>query len=265
MYIKNKIRLYTFFLVMSLFFLLINSCKKKTEALTVPEKGTVTDIEGTVYATIKIGHQWWMTENLKVTKYNDGTPITEVRPNASIGNPDTAWLNNKTGAWSIHSNSQNNLPLLGRLYNWYAVNSGKLAPPGWHVPSDDEWKELEYHLGMSLADIDKTSWRGSDEGNKLKKEGVALSTAGGWYYSTGELKFSVWGTNESGFTALGGSCCMFDGIWGNPGTFFTGFWWTATPHSGNEAWYRHLDYKKTNVFRYYGPNTYGFSVRCVKD
>ena len=77
----------------------------------------------------------------------------------------------------------------------------------------------------------------------------------------------VWATNESGFSALAGNCRLFNGKGGDPiGTGYMGFWWSNTEDSSNhQVWYRHLDYKNTNVFRFYGPKTYGFSVRCVKD
>ena len=235
--------------LISCIFLCLNSCKPE-DAPTPKETGTLTDIDGNTYRTVKIGNQWWMTDNLRVKHYNDNSPITEF---IFFSNPDTAWANLTTEAYCNYDNNYDTLN--GLLYNWFAVNdSSKLAPAGWHIPSDDEWKELELYLGMSATDADKLNWRGNNEGDKLKTEGPL-----GWIFHE-----NIWGTNESGFSALGSACCVFNGYFADPGLQATGFWWSSSTHE-NQAWYRYLDYKKSNVFRYYGPKTYGFSVRCVKD
>ncbi len=236
-------------IVIVFIFLSLNSCKPEEEN-PVKETGTVTDIDGNIYQTIKIGNQWWMAENLRVTRYNDSSLITQL---TILSNPDTIWANRTTEAYCNFDNNYN--PVYGLLYNWYAVSeSRKLAPAGWHIPADDEWKELELYLGMSQENTDKLNWRGNNEGDKLKAEGPL-----GWSFYE-----NVWGTNESGFSALGGCCCVFNGYFGNPGLQSTGFWWSSSLKD-EQAWYRYLDYKNSNIFRYYGPKTYGFSVRCVKD
>ncbi len=247
---KRKINWFCCFLA-GLFLLSINACKPEKPVPPPVETGTVTDIDGNVYQTIKIGNQWWMTENLKVTKYRDSTLIAK-------GTADTSkWNNDTAGLYCIYDEISG-VPTPGSLYNWHAVNNVRnIAPAGWHVPSDEEWKLLEINLGMVQAEADKTNFRGIDEGSKLKKNGENDLDPYGNIYST----------NESGFSALAGNCRMFDGAWGFPSDLKSaGFWWSSTEHStGTEAWYRHLDYKKANVFRYHGPKTYGFSVRCVKD
>ena len=231
--------------------LILASCVfcNKDPKITPAETGTVTDIEGNVYKTVKIGKQWWMTENLKVTKYSNFEGITQIIISDSLH-----WKNSVNGAYCIYDVHTNST---GLLYNWYAVTDARnIAPVGWHVPSDEEWKQLEQYLGMSNVDADKYSWRGTNEGDKLKIEGPQV-----W------VKYSsVWGTNESGFNALPGNCCMFDGITGTPyGIGFTGFWWSSSKQNDKQALYRYLDYKNSNIFRFYGPFTYGFSIRCVKD
>lgn len=101
---------------------------------------TITDIDGNVYETVQIGEQAWMAENLKVITYNDGTPITLEENN-------TNWSNLSTEAYCWYNNdSVNNADPYGALYNWYAVQTGKLCPSGWHVPSDSEWSELTTFL-----------------------------------------------------------------------------------------------------------------------
>lgn len=239
------------FIICAFAIISIISCKKEEgqKPVTTPETGTVTDIDGNMYKTIKIGEQWWMAENLKVTKYRDSTFLFEA--NILAGND--AWKNNTTGAYCAYS--ENSL-ITGMLYNWYAVNnSSNIAPEGWHLPSDAEWKQLESYLGMSSTDADKTGWRGTNEGEKLK-----IKAPEGWTsYET------VWSTNESGFTALAGSCRVYNGMYGSPGIGFTGFWWTSSNYSSGEAWYRYLDYKTGNIFRSHCSKNYGYSIRCVKD
>jgi uncharacterized protein (TIGR02145 family) len=226
---------------------LLNSCKKDNTSSAI-EYGSVTDIDSNVYKTVKIGNQWWMAENLNVKRYRNGDTIINVgnRLDSAI------WNRTITGAYYQGS--------IGLLYNWYAAGDQRnIAPAGWHVPTDDEWKELEMQVGMSKEDADKINWRGADEGNKLKIQGEGSSV-----WSNPTNKYEVWGTNESGFSATGDGCVMFNGILGQPGANYEGFWWTST-EQGNDAWYRYLDYNKPNVFRFYGAVTYGFSIRCVKD
>jgi uncharacterized protein (TIGR02145 family) len=258
-FIKN-IRLYTLFIFAAIL-AMMNSCKKEKEA-TPAETSTVTDIDGNVYKTVKIGEQWWMAENLRVTKFNDGSTINYLQLISIPTVVDTTWANKKTSTYCFLNNDIIKLTTFeakdnyGALYNWYAVNDNKkIAPAGWHIPSDDEWKTLEKQLGMSQAEANKTSWRGTDQGNKLKIKNTEAWTI----YSD----LTVWGNNQSGFNATAGACVMFNGAWGYENVK-TGFWWSSSLE-GNNAWYRHLDYKYKNVFRYYGPKTYGFSVRCVKD
>jgi uncharacterized protein (TIGR02145 family) len=241
-------------IVLLFLFIAISGCKKTPEPEEpVLEKGTVTDIDGHVYKTVKIGDQWWMAEDLRVTKYRDSSFIQLV------GSPptDTMWKYKTKGAYC--NNTDNGGNVIGIFYNYYAISDTLgIAPLGWHIPSDAEWQVLEKHLGMNSETANNTGWRGSHEGEKMK---VPNGTILGWA-EYGD----IWPTNESGFSALAGGCRMFDGSWGDPGQYSTGFWWTKTEtDDGKGVWYRHLDYKNANVFRYFGEKTYGFSVRCVKD
>ena len=107
------------------------------------EIGTVTDIDGNLYYTVKIGEQWWMLENLRVTHYRNGDAIPNVTD-------DAEWEGLSTGAYCDYDNDPANVATYGRLYNWYAVgDSRNIAPAGWHVPSDDEWQTLVDYLGGS--------------------------------------------------------------------------------------------------------------------
>ena len=201
--------------------------------------GTVTDVDGNVYQTVKIGDQWWMAENLKVTHYRNGDPITDR----------TAWGETFSGKYCSYNNDANNAATYGLLYNNYAVNDGRhIAPQGWHIPSDVEWKELEMELGMSHLSADSDACRGNDEGGKLKSTGTILWSSP-----------NVGATNESGFTALpGGNRDLTDSF---SGIGTVAYFWTS---SG--IWYRDLTSSSSNVCRpINGGSRCGFSVRCVRD
>jgi uncharacterized protein (TIGR02145 family) len=202
----------------------------------------VSDIEGYLYKTVLLNNKVWMAENLRTKKYNDNTDITPVTG-------DVAWAALSTEAYCWYGNDETtNKPLYGALYNWYAVNSGNLCPTGWHVPTDAEFKALEINLGMTQAQADGYSWRGTDEGAKLK-------STSGWTAGNG--------TNTSGFTALpGGYRYYLDGTFDGLGTI--GYWWSSdqTPTNGL---YRRLDSTHDSVFREGAVKTAGKSVRCLKN
>ena len=230
------------------FALHLTGCKEKVTDPAIIATDSITDMDGNVYKTVKIGSKWWMAENLKVKRYLNGDSVTYI-PRTS---PQVEWSNLSTGAYCYLDEK------FGLLYNFYTINdSRKLAPDGWHIPSDDEWKEMEISLGMSPEDTGFLNWRGSDQGNKLKIVGGNTM-----FWMTSSDIYNIFGNDESGFTALGGACRLFNGQWGD--ITHTAYWWTSSLN-GNEAWYRGLDYDKPNIFRYFGPKNYGFSIRCVKD
>ncbi len=220
--------------------------KEKSTSINVFD-GTVTDIDGNVYQAVKIGDQWWMAENLKVTHYRNGDAIAHVTDN-------TEWTNLSSGAWCVYDNNDGNTDTYGLLYNWYAVDDSRnIAPEGWHVPTDEEWKELEMYLGMSQSEADDTGWRGTDEGGKLKATGTE------YWNSPNEGA-----TNESGFSALPGGCRYFySGYFYFMG--FYGYWWSSTEASSTSAWNRGLYCGYSDVCRSYDYKRYGFSVRCLRD
>lgn len=228
---------------------ILAGCEKDEDPVPVIETGTVADVEGNVYRTVKIGDQWWMAENLRVKKYRNGISLQSLTSDAD-------WSMASSGGFCTYENDPDNFQSYGLLYNWHAISdTSNLAPEGWHIPTDAEWKMMEMYLGMNQADTEKSGWRGTNEGDKLKiKENIGWSPFG-----------DVWATNESGFTALGGSCRLPNAGFGQPGLKSTGFWWTNALAEGGGAWYRYLDYKNSNVFRSHDSKLYGFSIRCIKD
>ena len=204
----------------------------------------VADIEGNVYQTVKIGTQVWMAENLKTTKYNDDAAIPIVTENAD-------WIALTTDAYCWAQNNETTYkPLYGALYNWYAVETGKLCPTGWHMPTDAEFITMEVSLGMTQVDASGTEFRGTDQGKQMK------STTG---WAEGEN-----GTNTSGFTALpAGYRAYGTGI--SEGLGLITYWWTATMTDQDIAVYRRLDGDSDQVYRLGTYKRAGKSVRCVKD
>ena len=205
-------------------------------SFTATAASTVTDYDGNVYHTITIGTQVWMVENLKTTHYNNGTVIPIVTDT-------TTWKNLSTGAYCWYSNDLTTYKnIYGALYNWYAVNTGNLAPTGWHVPTDADWSTLTSYLGgVSVA------------GGKLKEAGT-----------THWLSPNTGATNETGFTALPGGYRNL-----NPTLYYdmgyAATWWSSTEGNSNSTWCRDMSYNDANLVsgNYY--KNYGFSVRCVKN
>lgn len=220
-----------------------------------PSAGTVKDADGNKYNTVKIGNQVWMVENLKTTKYNDGTPIPNVTDNSE-------WANLTTGAYCNYDNLESNAATYGRLYNWYAVNTGKLAPAGWHIPTDDDWTILENYLIANGYNYDGTKDEDKIAKSLCAKTNWALSSTPGTPGTVPE------NNNSSGFTALPGGY-RYGGNGYYLGSFLSigeyGYWWSSTERNEDYAYIRTLYYFYRDLLR---GNLYkgnGFSVRLVRD
>jgi uncharacterized protein (TIGR02145 family) len=202
--------------------------------------GTVTDIDGNSYYTITIGNQEWMSENLKVTKYQNGDPIPEIED-------DVIWGGLTTDGSCTNRNVENFSGIYGRLYNWYAViDKRNVCPSGWHVPSDGEWTILTTFLG------------GESVAGRIMKEGGTTHWAAP---NTGA-------TNETGFTALpGGARCRCYGGMAFYDVSGTGYWWSSSQQSTSTSWYRYIYHNSINVYRSFFmlDEKMGISVRCVRD
>ena len=210
------------------------------------------DYDGNIYQTIQIGDQLWMAENLKVTHYRNGDAIQYVQQESA--EPDV-WENLSTGAYGYYNDSQSNQDTYGNLYNWYAVDDSRnIAPEGWHIPTDEEIKELEMALGMSQSEADDTGWRGTNEGSKLA--GRADLWTDGALENNAEF-------DTSGFSFLPGGYRYYD-LGGYNYLTYLGYFWSATD-SGDNAWRRDLYCNNPPVYRLSSSRRYGFSVRCVRD
>ncbi len=203
------------------------------------------DYDGNEYATIALGNQIWMAENLKTTHYADGTAISGVY---------------------VYSNNENNAAIYGRIYTWTAAMNGEtssnenpsgiqgVCPSGWHLPSDEEWKELEMFLGMSESEANSINLRGTNEGSKLAGNSDL--------WNNGVLEDNAeFGT--SGFLALPGGYRDTFGSFYSLGNY--AYFWSATKENdGSFKWVRVLRHNYSAVIRVnYSENS--FSVRCVKN
>jgi len=231
----------------------------KHPGFTISQSTTVKDIDGNIYNTVVIGKQTWMVENLKTTKFKDGGNILVVTDPA-------AWntFTTPTPCFCWYDNDIENKELYGGLYNWHAVNTGKLAPKGWHVPTDAEWSILETYLMENGYNYD-----GSTSGNKYAN---ALASDDYWEFY-GEFEGenepgTVGGSdfpnsqNKSGFNAYPNGC-LADDFFGNK--YYHGYWWSATESSIDNAWYRLIAFDISAVARDNFSKNLGFSVRCIKD
>lgn len=189
---------------------------------------------------ITIGTQVWMTENLGVDYFRNGDPIPEVKSTKEWKKAGK----NQQPAWCYFENKLENGAKYGKLYNWYAVNDPRgLAPEGWHIPTDNEWKLLSNYLG------------GEDFAGKKMK-----STSGWCDLDENE---NGAGTNESGFNGLPGGFRSNSGTFGLQGYY--GFWWSASEHNTGLAFYRYLYHNDDNLSRDNLNKGKGFSVRCLRD
>ena len=200
---------------------------------------TITDVDGNVYTSVTIGTQEWMIENLRTTKYSDGTAIPNVTDK-------TQWTVLSTGSWCHYDNDNQYDTIYGKLYNWYAVETGKLCPTGWHVPTDAEWTVLTDYLtanGHSGA------------------EGTALKATSGWNDYNGQ---SGNGTDDYGWNGLPGGYLR-----GNNGDFdiigTNGLWWSSSNDASGSAWYRILNNHNDELATSYGYQRNGYNIRCLRD
>jgi uncharacterized protein (TIGR02145 family) len=212
--------------------------------ITLSSDTTITDIDGNSYKTKQIGDQVWMTENLTVTHYADGSNLTDGTGAGAITGDQT------TKYYFIHGDLGSREEIYGRLYTWAAVMDGDagsdampsgiqgVCPDGWHIPSDSEWKVLEQHLGMSASDASNWNWRGTVQGTSLKEGG------------------------ESGFEGLLGGYRNHNGNYYDLGIY--GYFWSTTD-DGSNAYIRQLGATSSQVRRTGLDKSNACSARCLKD
>lgn len=219
-----------------------------------PNAGNITDVDGNIYQSVRIGSQIWTVQNLRVTRYNNDSAIT-------LDTSSKTW-NCNTEKYCFHDNSTNTAfqNKWGAYYNWYAVNTGKLAPSGWHVPTDAEWDTLENYLIANGYNYD-----GTTTGKKFAK---SLAAKTDWYsydYSnTGAPDTMTSWNNSSGFLALPGGYRDLDGGFKYQGTFCG--WWSATGSVDTLGAYgRYLNSSHVHMSTFINGKSTGHTVRLLRD
>jgi uncharacterized protein (TIGR02145 family) len=202
----------------------------------------IRDIDGNSYRTVQIGDQIWMTQNLRTTRFNDGTPIANV-----TGYEE--WSALKTPAYCWYNNDSTLSDPYGALYNWYVVETDKLCPDGWHIPTDEEWNQLTSSIdilsltGGALKESGMDHWRSPNEG----------------------------ATNRSGFSALPGGYRSYNGTFNLLRA--SAYWWSTTESNWygvsedapSRVIFRSVMHDNSEVVRHISEKTNGFSVRCLKN
>ena len=221
----------------------------------------VTDIDGNTYQSVTNCGQTWTKQNLNVSKYSDGTPIPQVTD-------PSQWQFLTTGAWCYYNNDPANEAIYGKLYNWYAVAGiydaasaanpalrKKLAPAGWHIPTDGEWSNL---INCLDSNANGGSTFPNTAGGKMKATGTIQAGTGLWQSPNTEA------TNASGFTGLSAGYRVNDGaLFGSIG--FSGNWWGSSENGNTYAWGCGLNFSTGNAYLGDSGKAYGFSVRCLRD
>lgn len=214
---------------------------------------TVTDVDGNIYNTVTIGTQTWMVENLRTTKYNDSTSIPLVSESA-------VWKSLLTPGYCWNDKDAPNNKIYGAYYNWYTINKGKLAPKGWHVPTDSEWIVLENYLITNGYNCD-----GTTTDNKIAK---SLAATTGWPTSTyfGTIGKDLYKNNTSGFTGLPSGCRTETGEFFNVG--YSCAWWSSTEsvtYYYSSAWSRYMYYEYDCLEKFNINKQEGLPIRCLRD
>jgi uncharacterized protein (TIGR02145 family) len=219
--------------------------------------GKVTDADGNDYQCVKIGNQVWMAENLRTTRYNNGTAIPH-------GKSTESWTYATTPKFCFYNNTTNSdsIKMYGALYNWFVVdpsNPLKIAPKGWHVPSDAEWDTLQNYLIANGY-----NWDGTTMGNKIAK---SLAAQTDWYQCLSDgvpCKDSLT-NNRSGFSAFAGGYRQgSDGYSHFQSLQIVSYWWSE-PYVASWGRYRYLNYSSSGLGKDVIDGRYGLSVRLVKD
>lgn len=230
-----------------------NYCAPQNISVTTCGGDSTLTYNDYTYSLIEISNQCWFAENLRTSKFNDGSPIDSVFNNAT-------WSSLLTPAYCKYGNSNTNGNIYGNLYNFYSVETGNLCPVGWHVPTDCEWMYLEKHLGLDNTVQQSTGWRGTDEGSKLKSTNLWLNISDPSVTPN---------SNSSLFTALPGGFRTYSTNAANSGLFNSlrvyGYFWTSTSASTSFAYYRGLFYNFDTILRLTGNKATGASVRCIRD
>lgn len=210
---------------------------KSFTTVNTSASGIVSDIDGNIYRTVQIGEQEWMRENLRTSRYTDGTPISEVTLTED-------WVADTVGAWCWFYNDQAYDETCGKIYNFYAISSDRsVCPEGWRIPDLEDWRALDTFLGASIS------------ANRLKQVGTS-----NWNSTSSDVN------NDSGFTAIPAGVRFFNGSFTTLGfeNNFTSFWSSAETLNGTLTIINIFGTESMIDFDNISDKETGVSVRCIK-
>tara|TARA_Y100001933_G_scaffold37624_1_gene33215 strand:+ start:433 stop:1185 length:753 start_codon:yes stop_codon:yes gene_type:complete len=243
------------FLVFGLF--ILAGCRKEDTGSGTQYGDGVNDIDGNAYESVIIGDQEWMAENLRTTKYNDGSLIPNVKE-------DKQWVELETGAWCHYNNDSRNEGAYGKLYNWYAAENENLCPVGWHVPTDDEWRILRNYLTANGYAENEGKVLKSTSG--WKRRNITSTGIGTDYYGWNGLPGGIRSYVDGRFYAIPGSLVKNESKVGKYGYYGS---WLSSTNTG--SWiisgycYSLSKYSDSLSSGSGGERESGFSVRCLRD
>lgn len=219
----------------------VKGCDTYISEVTKIPVYSVTDLDGNLYRTVKIGNQECLAENLKTTTYNDSTPIYGFTK-WTINHWDEIHLEYAGYCWYEDNSGYG----YGALYNEHTINKKTLFPLGWHVPSDDEWKQLEIFIGMSEEEVNEIGWRGTNHGDILKES------------ETDHWNSDNEGTNDFSFSAVGGGYNTTN----NSYAYLRekGYYRTST-----NGYIRLFIHDSSKIYRGTASSNIPYSVRCVNN
>lgn len=217
-------------------FFLLNSMFCFTQSVQSKHvSGILKDVEGNTYKTIKIGHQVWMAENLRVKKFRNGDPILSTEATKDVSkeiNPILQWS---------YNGDDSKVAMFGRLYTWNVVSDHRgVCPRGWHVPSDAQWSILINFLGGNEV-----------AGGRLKND-----TEDVWFSP------NIDATNDVNFNALPAGCREYNGAFSYMNAMAG--WWTATEDISKHAWSKVIRSDRSTIETVGNMKNYGRSIRCIQ-
>ena len=231
-------------------------CRKENAGTGTQYGDGVNDIDGNAYESVIIGEQEWMAENLRTTKYNDGSLIANVKE-------DKQWVELETGAWCHYNNDSQNESSYGKLYNWYAAENENLCPVGWHVPTGDEWTILKDYLAANgHAEKDGKALKST---SSWRRRNITSTGSGTDYYGWNGLPGGIRSSVDGRFYAVPSSLLSNTSKVGEYG--YCGSWLSFTNTKGwlFLGYSYSLSRKSDSLHEDISEREEGFSVRCLRD
>lgn len=219
--------------------------------IEIISNNVITDNEGNVYKIVKIGDQWWMSENLRTSHYNNREMIGTTTP-VSL---DISGMTDPRYQWAFNGD-ENMAAVYGRYYTWYAATDSRgVCPVGWHIPNDAEWTQLVNYMSNNGF-----GYEGS--GTDIAK---SIASTSGWIedVTPGNVGNNQALNNSSGFNGIPAGVRNYLGSFRKEGQYAS--WWSSTESSPAKVFYRNIYYNISFMNREESDKNHGATIRCLKD